>query len=604
MSRLEDYANWLLKNKAKAGTEEFNRVAGAYSALRSNEQAGITGNEGLNDKAVQREAQLAADRKTFDPTSDMSGAARFRAGAGKAFSDLAQGASQYLPGGATRQDVAETRRLDAPLMATGAGMAGNVVGNVATAIPTAMIPGANTVTGSALIGAGMGALQPSVSTGETMKNIGIGGAASAAIPLAINGGKVAKSFVDPLYQGGRDQIMGRALRGAAGNQADDAMNAMRTAKSAVPGVEYTAAEAAGNPGIAAMQRTATAIDPVAMNASVARQAQNNAARVAALDELSGSGGKRAFYEANRDATANALYDKARKAGVDVATLTPEAQANMASFQGRIPEDVMNRARELAKINGETMDNGTSIKGLHWVKKAIDSKIGSAVTSGDKEMARAYQGLKNDLLNGLDEISPAYGEARRTFSEMSKPLTEMDVAQSVADKSINKLTGNITPSAYANALTDKTATQATGMRNATLGKTLSPETLAMLNAIKGDMQAQNFSQTAGRGVGSDTVQKLAFSNMLDAAGVPSAVRSFAPAGIVGNLAQRGGQIVYKDANEKMAAQLAQALLNPQDAAKLMEAGMVTPQMIALMNGLRRTGTAAGAVAPGLVQANQQ
>jgi hypothetical protein len=154
------------------------------------------------------------------------------------------------------------------------------------------------------------------------------------------------------------------------------------------------------------------------------------------------------------------------------------------------------------------------------------------------------------------------------------------------------------------LSDKTAQTVTGQKGATLAKIMDPDQMKMLGSIGDDLGRADFAGTAGRGVGSDTVQKLAFSNMLDAAGVPSAVRSFAPAGIVGNVAQRAGQIVYKDANEKMAAQLAQALLNPQDAAKLMEAGMVTPQMIALMNGLRRTGAATGATAPGLVQANQQ
>lgn len=600
MSRLEDYANWLLKNKAKAGTEEFNRVAGAYSALRANEQAGITGNEQLSNKAVQREAQLAADRKTFDPTNDMSGLARFRAGAGKAFSDIAQGASQYLPGGATRQDVAETRKLDAPLMATGAGMAGNVAGNVAAAVPTAMIPGANTVTGSALIGAGMGALQPSVSTNETLKNIGIGGAASVAVPLAIQGGKIAKSFIEPLYQGGRDQIMGRALRNAAGNQADDAMNAMKTAQSAVPGVQYTAAEAAQNPGIAAMQRTATAADPIAMNEIAKRQISNNDALVAALKGMAPD--KAAAQEA-REQAASALYSSA---GPKPVQMTPEIQAlfNRPSMQ-----EAVKRAGKLAAEKGEALDlNNLTGGGAHYIKMAMDDITNSGAASGiGKNEIGSIRNTLGDFLTNLEQQIPEYGQARSAYASMSKPINQGDVIDEIASKAIN-FRGNLTPSAYAKALSDKTAQSVTGQKGATLAKLMDPEQMQGLAAIKDDLLRSDFANTAGKGGGSDTVQKLAFSNMMGSAGIPSWITKIPGASatgqVIGSLGQRAGQMVYKDANEKMAAQLAQALLNPQDAAKLMEAGMVTPQMIALMNGLKRGGAALGAATPGLVQANQK
>ncbi len=597
MATLEDYANWIVRNKDKKGSPEFLKVQNAYLAKRQAvEQQGITDNEQLNNRAVQEQAQLAADRKTFDPTADMSGTNKFRAGAGKAFSDIAQGVSQYLPGGATRQDVAETRRLDAPLMATGPGMAGNVAGNVAAAVPTAMIPGANTIGGSALIGAGMGAIQPSVSTGETLKNIGIGAASSAAVPTAIAGGKLAKSFVDPLYQGGRNQIMGRALRGAAGNQADDAMNAMKTAQSSVPGVQYTAAEAAQNPGIAAMQRTATAADPVAMNEVAARQLSNNDALVAALK---GMAPDKVAAQAAREQAAGALYSAS---GPKPVQMTPEIQAlfNRPSMQ-----EAVKRAGKLAAEKGEALDlKNLTGEGAHYIKMAMDDIANSGAASGiGKNEIGSVRNTLSDFLTNLEQQIPEYGQARSAYAGMSKPINQSDVIDKISSSATN-FRGNLTPAAYARALSDKTAQSVTGQKAATLAKVMDPDQMKMLGSIGEDLGRADFANTAGRGVGSDTVQKLAFSNMLDAAGVPSAVRSFAPAGIVGNVAQRAGQIVYKDANEKMASQLAQALLNPQEAAKLMEAGMVTPQMIALMNGLKRGGTALGAAAPGLVQANQK
>lgn len=126
--------------------------------------------------------------ETIDPTEGMSASDKFFAGVGKGMTDVARGIGQVIPvrrngewqSLVKRDDIAEARKRDAALMNTGAGVFGNVVGNIATALPAAFIPGANTVAGSAVIGAGMGALQPSTSTSETLINTGLGGAGGAA----------------------------------------------------------------------------------------------------------------------------------------------------------------------------------------------------------------------------------------------------------------------------------------------------------------------------------------------------------------------------------------------------------------------------------------
>mgnify|MGYP003502931387 CR=1 FL=1 len=93
-------------------------------------------------------------------------------------------------------------------------------------------------------------------------------------------------------------------------------------------------------------------------------------------------------------------------------------------------------------------------------------------------------------------------------------------------------------------------------------------------------------------------------MMAQSGLPAMIQNFPGAGITGNIAQRVGQVAYKDANERMAQELAQALLDPQQAARLMQSG-TTPQNVQnLIQGLRRGGAAIGASTPGLIQANQQ
>lgn len=114
---------------------------------------------------------------------------RALAGAGKAFVDIGRGVGQML-GRVDEADVAESRELDAPLMATTAGKVGNVAGNIAASVPALSVPGANTVVGAGAIGTGLGAAQP-VAEGESrVKNAAIGGAVGAVAQGV--GGKISQ----------------------------------------------------------------------------------------------------------------------------------------------------------------------------------------------------------------------------------------------------------------------------------------------------------------------------------------------------------------------------------------------------------------------------
>jgi len=100
----------------------------------------------------------------------------FLAGAGQNIMGLARGASQFLPGGSNRADIAEQRRLDSDLNKRSAATAGNLLSN----LPLAFLPGAGTVRGAAAIGGVTGLAQPSVSTTETLGNAALGAGGGAA----------------------------------------------------------------------------------------------------------------------------------------------------------------------------------------------------------------------------------------------------------------------------------------------------------------------------------------------------------------------------------------------------------------------------------------
>jgi hypothetical protein len=75
---------------------------------------------------------------------------------------------------------AEARRLDAPLMATGRGVAGNIAGQVAATLPAMLVPGGATLAGGTAIGAGIGALQPTIDGDSRLANTALGAGAGAA----------------------------------------------------------------------------------------------------------------------------------------------------------------------------------------------------------------------------------------------------------------------------------------------------------------------------------------------------------------------------------------------------------------------------------------
>jgi len=127
------------------------------------------------------------------PTEGMGMGELIAAGAGKAVYDVGRGIGQLM-GNAPQEEIDAARQRDAALMATGGGMAGNVLGNVAmSAIPgRAMmgIPGLatagrslaapSTLGQAAAGGAMLGAVQPTATGESRIPNIAMGAGGGAA----------------------------------------------------------------------------------------------------------------------------------------------------------------------------------------------------------------------------------------------------------------------------------------------------------------------------------------------------------------------------------------------------------------------------------------
>jgi hypothetical protein len=577
-----------------------------------------------------------------DPTEGMSTFDKFVAGYGKAGADLYQGGKQAYAGVADfldpraqtlgslitgekvrsrvdeqRAEVEQTRRRDAPLMETGAGATGNFLGNIA---PMAAIPGAATVRGGLALGAGLGVIQPSAGTGETIGNMALGAAGGAVVPGVVHAYRAAKSAAEPFYEAGKNAIVGRALNRAAGKDAPVVANRLREASTPfagpsqgtprtvmgeyVPGSVPTVGQAAENAGVASLERAATATNPEVTNAVSDVMRSQNAARVGVLDDMAGTDGRRLFAEQMREGTAGQLYGQARTQGIDPAKLTPQVTEQLQKLSSRVPEEVFAKARQLAKINGQEMTDANSVQGMHWMKLAIDDLMGAADRAGNSTLKGAYAGLQRDFLGMLDNLSPAYQNARGTYAQMSRPINQMDVAGDIMEKSVDKLTGNLQPRSYARAATsDATAARATGFPGATMQGTMEPAQMNALQSILLDLQRSTAAQNAGRGAGSDTVQKLAYTNMLDQAGVPTFLRNFAPAQLLGNVGARGADLAYGRANRELGNRLAEVMLDPAQASQLMlTAGPTGVNPLAQL--LIRSGSGLGASVPALTNSHKQ
>lgn len=505
------------------------------------------------------------------PTEGMGGLDKFNAGMGKAFTDLGRGVGQLFGMGPSGEEVQESRKLDAPLMKTGAGVAGNVAGNVAAFAPLAAVPGAATVAGAAAMGSAMAGMQPTEGVGERIGNMAggaaLGGAMQGALayPAQVYEGvksavtypfRAAHAAVEPLYEGGRQNILSRALAEATGPGRQQAITNLQNAKQLIPGSQPTAAEVAESGGIAAMQRAAAQVDP---ESYATRGVQQNEARVKALNELSGTGGERAFHAANRDATAQQLYDQAYTVGIDLTKMSPARRGeitkllNTPAIKNAVEEAQTLAANEMVNVGNPA----GSVKGLDYVKRALDDQIRNAV--GNEQ--RVLTGLKQRLLTTIDTLSPEYGAARKVYQDMSRPINQMDTAQHIANKAVDPF-GKMNPQAYGRAFSDDAAAAATGWDKATLANTMEPQQIQLLEALKQDLGRSVMARDLGRGAGSDTTQKLAMTNLMARSGLPLGVVNAPGVSRVANW-------LYQNSDDQMRQALAQALLDPKQTAKLMQ-----------------------------------
>jgi hypothetical protein len=397
--------------------------------------------------------------------------------------------------------------------------------------------GRNARTG-ALIGAPVGAVAPVV--GQVIDK----------------GYRAGKAIVEPFFESGKEKILGRFLREMSGGESDKVMRNLANVQEFVAGSQPTAAQAAGVPSLAALERTAIATSPVAGNLMAQRQTQNAQAQANALRNIAPES-RTSKYINFREQVADDLYSNALKP-LNLGKLDDEMTSEIQGLISRPAiKNAMDKAKENAANRGVDIgDPSGSMRGLHETKMALDEEINTLKAilekSGPKGAKSAkldsLQNAKSNLLSFMEDVSPTYKTARVNYERLSKPIEQLESIAKLADKAISPETEKIYISQFSK-----------GLKELKQSGVVSDRQIARLEAIKQDLARGKFADTAGKGVGSDTVQKLAYTNLMNETGLPISASN------------RLGRFVYGDVNEDLKNKLAESMISPQETLRLMRLG---------------------------------
>ena len=396
--------------------------------------------------AKNADSKLPAKPSKFPALSPLgSDSQNFAAGAGKAVADLGRGAkqlidipAQYLeskfpglsswaqahgmPSAAassteTNADVAESQKLDAPLMATKAGIGGNIAGNIAATLAPLGIAAkaSNYIRGgdaaAALMnpanyksaisaGAINGALQPTVGDQSKIANVGIGAVAGAGGNLVTNTiGRIAQPVTN-ILSSAHDKAV--ATLQAAGIPLDAAQ------QSGSAFLNKLRSSFSDNPFTGSAQKELAASQQSGYNRAVLSSIGENAS--AATPEVM-----------NQAATRiNGVFKDVL--GRNNVAITDPALAKFASIQAAATEEEKKPVAAIADrlMNAVQQDGTVPGQTAYNIKKDLERLAGSQDTTlgyHAKQLRSALMDTINDSLSPADQS--AFSQARGQFRDLKR-----------------------------------------------------------------------------------------------------------------------------------------------------------------------------------------
>jgi hypothetical protein len=427
-----------------------------------------------------------------------------------------------------------------------------------------------------------------------------GGAIGAALPpvakLAGAAGAGVASLVRPFTKGGQEKIAANVLREFSTNP--QALANIRQAAPVVDGSIPTTIMAAGDEGLAGLSRTLQSADPRYAAELSTRLSAQNAARTKALEAVAGNTGKLKIAESARDAVTGpmreAVLDAAGSlparpvlASIDRLLSNPDnagkiSQQALREFRARIAEfspDGQINARALyairkdindvlgGKLQGESGNLRNASRQLIKVKGLIDDAIDLASRRVDLSEGRAVMPYGGNMERsgvsgavGSGAPRPSWSQYLQRYAQESIPINQMEqldeVLRSVSTGTVDQSGNAVLSAAKMNNYLRNNAKD--------LQKTLAPDQLELLRRLSADLNAGQLAATSGKAVGSNTVQNISGVNALTSL-IGQRLGGSSPAQAT---AGRAINWLYKGPDEQIMNKLTSAMLDPQEAARLL------------------------------------
>lgn len=554
-----------LNSGINAGIRGVNNLTGASIPQLSMPSAAVQA--ALNGAGLPQPAN-GTERVVQDAASAMAGVAP-SVGAGKLLARAASPVAQAV--GNTLQSLPGMQILGAAGSGTGQGIA-----QEAGAGPAGQLVGS-------VLGGLAGAAAPSIGL-ATARGV-------AAIPANIRG--VVQPLTNP------QAYVGNQLAQTLGADAPQVAASIRGAQQFVPGSLPTTAQAGATPTLVATEKALANISPEFKMSLAQRQADNNAARWSVLSDVAQTPEALAAAQAARAQAVEPLYDAAHRATANVGPAfmryaqIPEMQEAMAAANANAALDAA-VGRGVAPV-WPTPDN-RSINGaaLDYTSRALDGMINKAKIAGDNTRAASLQALQGKLENWTQTYIPGVKQASDAYAGLSTPINTMEAGQQIAGNLGTRAMGangvaDIQLMPYRSALTQALNGQKFG---------IDPQALSSLQGIGQDLQRATISNSL-RSPGSDTAYNISAAGWLprqiygqNFEGAGNAARGIAALGALahGNptLAagvMLGGKKLGAMAGDRLNAQLAQLMLNPQQLLPYLDAATSNGVQQALANGAR-------------------
>lgn len=424
------------------------------------------------------------------------------------------------------------------------------------------------IAGGAVAG---GASATLVDPESTAVGAGIGAALPPALAAAGKAGRIVGSAYAPFNQQGRDKIVGGALRQFASDP-DAAQAALRAAPEVVPGSAPTAAAAAGDVGLAGLQRTMANRNPTLAADLAERASAQNEARTRALEAIAGNTGKISAAEQARDLATSAMRESALNAAGNVPAGSLLAGIDQLlsapGNAGLLTQQALRRVR--GQIAENAGDGAINSRALYAVRKDLNDILGGRL-QGESGNLRQASGQLIEARNIMDDAMEAAAQrngAQTTwrgyldqYSQMSRPIEQMSILEDVLKR---VQTGSMDSRG---SLGLSAAKMNNVLKNevADLSQRLTPDQLQLLRNVQADLNASVLANTAGKAVGSNTVQNLGNDQFLNQVLGQRAGGS----GLARETLGRAVGFVTRQANNAIEERLGQAMMDPGTAALLME-----------------------------------